>query len=485
MTNPYLLQPVSRRISTLVGIYLGLAALIFVSGGFSTMLPAAAAEIGGMELYPLASASSGVLSIAAMPLFGYLGARRPHVKPIVVSTGIAIGATVVLIRAVAPDMLWILAASVFWGLASASIYVLGLSVIRDMFEELRAGVLLGVVGTVSSVGLLLGPTLTGVIIDNLGWRAVGHFTWPILFLAAVLVFFGARPSKDEAKSIAVATGSFDLAGAVLLMVALGCVIVPVSLGSSLLPYGSVVNTSLLATAALAVAGLTLVVRRKRAEAIIPIGLLRDRNTMALSIQIFAAMFAAAPVFFFMPTYVLRVMGGSGVEAGLTVSLYAVPALFLAPVLGRWIGKAGTARPIIVIGTIFKVVVTLLLGLILTPSLPFGLIFGVLFLAGFFNAAQTVTNQVGPQIMIAPHHRVQGNALAQMAVVLGSAIGLAVFSAIITGMGFEKGVPVAFVMSGIAAAAALIPAAFMRRRSPEGIDAAEAAEASAKDDLSRI
>lgn len=88
MTTPLRSAPNRRRAATLTGIYLGLAALIVVSSGFSTFLPAAAADIGGVELYPLASGLAGVLGVAAMPMFGYFGARRPDKKPVMLAAAL-------------------------------------------------------------------------------------------------------------------------------------------------------------------------------------------------------------------------------------------------------------------------------------------------------------------------------------------------------------------------------------------------------------
>ena len=50
------------------------------SSTLSTMLPMAAEEIGGKDYYSLASTIGAPLSIAAMPLWGYIAARSPHLK---------------------------------------------------------------------------------------------------------------------------------------------------------------------------------------------------------------------------------------------------------------------------------------------------------------------------------------------------------------------------------------------------------------------
>jgi len=65
MNNVFLSAPEYKKRLTIVGLYIGVLVAIFTSGSLSTLLTAAAADIGGMELFPLASTISGLISIAA------------------------------------------------------------------------------------------------------------------------------------------------------------------------------------------------------------------------------------------------------------------------------------------------------------------------------------------------------------------------------------------------------------------------------------
>lgn len=467
MTTPLRSAPNRRRAATLTGIYLGLAALIVVSSGFSTFLPAAAADIGGVELYPLASGLAGVLGVAAMPMFGYFGARRPDKKPVMLAAALLGGAIILIVRATAVNMVWVIGASVFWGLASGAMFVLGYSLIRELFEKEKAGVLLGVVGTVTSVGVLIGPVLTGFIIDTAGWRLVYHFVWPFMVVAVLLIFFGARPPQGESAKHA----NFDFVGACLLTVGLTALVLALSLGSTYVPFGSLVSNALFAVTALALAALALVIRRKRAAAILPTPVLTDRNTLALFGVVTLSSFSAMAVFFFMPSYVLFVLGGSALEAGLATAFLAVAGLGLGPVLGSWMAKRNSARGVILFGTLVRIAVTVALLLVLTPSTPLWVLYLIMLIAGVYNSQQSVTASAAPQIQIAPSLRVMGNSLIQVGQVLGAGLGLAVFTTIIGAMGPEAGTPIALITAIVAAVGVGASALFLREPTASGVAAA--------------
>ena len=196
--NPFQAASNTKKIMTLAGIYIALIGQIFVSSGLSVILPAAAKDIGGETLFPLASTISGLISIAAMPLFGYFGAKNPAVKRVLIALSVFVGALVTFGRAIAPSMEFIIFVSIFWGLVSAGIFVLGFSLIRDMYEAEKAGFYLGLTGTMMAVAMLIGPTLTGILIQTVSWRAACHVVWPVMILAAVLIFFGVNVTKEKA-----------------------------------------------------------------------------------------------------------------------------------------------------------------------------------------------------------------------------------------------------------------------------------------------
>lgn len=80
LANPFMDAPNAKKMMTLIAVYLGVMANLMVSTTNSIVFPAAAAEIGGMEIYGLAQGISGILSVCVMPIFGFIAARNPATK---------------------------------------------------------------------------------------------------------------------------------------------------------------------------------------------------------------------------------------------------------------------------------------------------------------------------------------------------------------------------------------------------------------------
>jgi MFS family permease len=413
----------------------------------------------------MASTLSGLISIAAMPLYGYLGAKNPAIKRLLVSFSLLVGALVLFGRAVAPSMEFIIFVSVFYGLVSAGIFVLGFGMIREMFETSRAGVYLGVVGTMMAIGMLIGPFVTGLLIDSFSWRAACHVIWPFLLLSAILVFAGVKVSKEDAKALVPSVvKSFDLVGAVMLIIFLASVVLVLSLGASKsgpLPFGSLGNSLLIAAALVSLIVFILIVRKKGDGAILPIRVLKDPNTLCLTFLNLLCNFSMMAVFFFVPTYVLYVMKRPAMEAGLVTTVYSVLGLFLGPVFGRMIGKARNARGVLTSGTIVRIVTTVGFIFFLKPDTSIWVVYILMFIAGYYSSQNSVTMSAAPQIQIAPELRVIGNSVIQLSQNIGGAIGLSVYTMIIGIKGVADGMPIAFIISTISAVAVLIIGLFLK------------------------
>ncbi|RDB62348.1 hypothetical protein C1878_08485 [Gordonibacter sp. 28C] len=460
--NPFMAASSAKKTLTLVGIYIAVVGSIVQSSTLSTLLPVAVSEIGGLDYYSLASTLSGIVSVAVMPLWGYLGAKNPAIKRPLFTASLLVGAVVIFARALAPTMMALVVPSTLWGFVSAGIFVLGYSMIRDMYDQKRAGTYLGACGTMMAIGMLAGPVMGGFIMDVASWRIVCHVIWPILLVGGLMVFFGVKATKEEAAGMASASGKFDTSGTIAVVVFLAALISGLSLGTSFAPFGSMASNALFAVALVALVALVLVIRKKQGDAIIPATALKNRNTLSFGIANFFCMFSNMAVFFFLPMYVITVMGHSATEAGLVTTVYSFVGLFLSPILGRMIGKAGNARGVLSFGCIMRIVVAGALLLFVAPDANIFVIYVIMVVAGCYNSVQSSAFSAGPQIQLPADIRVQGNSLIQVGQNLGGSIGTAIYTVILGVMGVVDGMPVALTVSIITAACALVFALRLRK-----------------------
>ena len=454
--NPYADIPNARKIMSVIAVYIAVAFSIMISSGGSTMLPVAAREIGGMDIYTLALTVPGVIGIALMPLFGYLSAKNPAIKRPIFVVAFLLAAVGIFLRGIAPNMWWIVIPSVILGMYSPSIYVLGYSLIRDMYEQKQAGTYLGVVGTMQSVGLLVGPLLTGFLITSFSWRIVNFIIAPFFLLSAVFMYLGPKILKDEAESISTTTAKLDSQGAVATIVFLTSLIMFLSL-SRYAPFGSSASNILLCIAIVALICLVLIIRKKGTAAFIPVPVLKDRNTLCLTAINFFRTVSSMAVSIFLPVYVMYVMKLPASTSGIVMALYAVAGLFMGPIVGRMIGKAGNARAVLVWGSgALRAAIQVVLVLVISPTMNIYILYIIMFIAGFYSVFGGVAGAVAPQIQLKPDVRQQGNAIIQLGQNFGGAVGVAVFTAINAVIGSPaKSFPVILIVAAITAFIAML------------------------------
>ncbi|MDR0851674.1 MAG: MFS transporter [Clostridiales Family XIII bacterium] len=460
--NPYSKAPSKKKLLTLIGIYVAALITRFISTSTFTLLPMMALDIGGMEIYPLASSISGILGICAMPVYGYLGSRNPLFKRTLLIGSLSIGTIVLAAISFARSMIMVISVNFFYGVVSASIFVVAFSIIRDMYDAKQAGIYLGFISTMTSIGMLVGPALTGLVIDTLGWRFAYLFCCFFLLIAVILIASGVKIRKEDVDVQNGSVRSFDLPGALAITLFLAGVILCLSFGKSYIPFGSPGNYVLIVLGAISLIALILIVRRKRDKAFIPSTVFSDRNTVVLALCNLFINFSTIALTFFLPSYIINVLNGSALQSGLSTAIYAVFGVFICPFLGRMIAKSGTARGIYTIGGIVRIIITIAYILLLSPQTPILLVYFLMLPAGFYSAVQNVCSTTAPQIQIKEEIRFQSNSVIQTAQNLGSSIGISIYTVVMATYGLVDGMPIALILATITAAIAVIIMQFVRK-----------------------
>lgn len=451
--NAFLNAPESKKRNSLLALYVGIIGSIFVSATQSTMLPVAALEIGGADIYPLVSTLTGVVGVLLMPLYGYFAAKNPAIKTPLFSLSMLLGAISIFSRCLVSNMWMIIIPGLLYSFASSAIYILGYSIIRDIYGPQKAGVYLGLVATFQSVGMLVGPVICGIIIDTVGWRCVNHMIWPFMLASSVLSFFGVRVKKEDVSGNQ--AGSFDFAGAVSLVLLLGGLILALSLGSSFAPFGSLFSNTLFAVAAVGLVGLILTIRKKGDKCIVPVGVLKDKTTICLSGATLFLNWSTMAAYFFIPSFCLRVLNAPATQAGLSTTMISMAGLFMGPIYGKLIGKSGNARGVLSLTTLLRIVVTVAFIFLLNEKTPILLIYILMFISGFYTSAVGVSFAVAPQLQIAAEHRMQSNSIIQVCQNFGSSVGTAIYTLVISILGVAQGMKMAFVIALVCAVLGLL------------------------------
>ncbi len=458
--NAFQKAPEKKKRLTLAALYCGLFAAILISSTQSTMLPAAALEIGGENIYSLVATLSGTVAVIAMPLFGYFSVKNPAVKSKLFTVSMFIAAAVIFTRSIAINMWQIIIPGMLYGLVSASIYVVGFSTIRDIYDGKKAAYYLGFVATMQSIGQIVGPLVGGAIIDSGSWRYLNHLIWPFLLLAGILSMLGVNVKKDDVKELCKET-SFDFWGAISLALFLGCFTLALSLGTTFAPFGSLASNLMILVAAVSLISLIVSIVKLKDKAFLPLGVLKERNTLCLAIANLFTNLHTMAAFFFLPMFALYVLQTSATQAGLITSMFAIAGLFMGPIWGKMIGKQGTAKPVYLLGTGIRIVITAILALVLNENCSIILIYVLMLIGGLYNSQTGVTFAAAPQLMLEEKNRVQGNSVIQICQSIGSTVAVALYTMIIGLLGVVDGIHIAFIIALVFSVLAFIAGLFLK------------------------
>ena len=184
--------------SYLVGFvpYALAAFLIGIIGGFTTVLGPAFVKDLGLE-YNNTTWTALAMSIstaAFAPILGKLGdviGRR-----VTLLLGILIFIFGNIMTAVAPSLLFMLAARFVVGIGSAAIAPVVITYIISEFPSDKASGGFSLYMLISSAAVIFGPTLGGLIIEHSGWRVM---MW-ICVLISAIVFFACLLTNKEKKT---------------------------------------------------------------------------------------------------------------------------------------------------------------------------------------------------------------------------------------------------------------------------------------------
>ena len=315
---------------------------------------------------------------------------------------------------------------VIQGAGASGMAALGYVAISTLISQERRGWGFGWLNLGAGLGMLTGVVLGGLLTQFVAWRAVFFAT--LLPLSALLLGI-VRWLPGDALSDRTTGGKFPLVNALLLAVALGAVVVALSLQMEC-GWGSpfIVGTLMVALAA----GGALVVRSRHEERETGTpGLFRNRRLLAALGVLFLARLAFGGDSFLMPFFLQRGCGFSPGLTGLT-QLCGVLALVLVSLLaGKMSDRAG-ARPVIICALLLATVAFFLFGE-MAPSFDWRTVLLYLPIVGSAMAMFSAPNN--KQIVeLAAEDRKEGKVAALIPVVLnmGTLMGVCIMETLLEG-----------------------------------------------------
>jgi EmrB/QacA subfamily drug resistance transporter len=239
-----------------------------------------------------------------------------------------------------PSIYWLIGFRVLQGLGAAMVMALGMAIVTESFPRSERGKALGISGAIVSVGIVLGPTLGGMIIDALSWHWIFFVNLPIGALGIILVarFVPALKPRGGQR--------FDLVGATTLFVSLLALLLALTLGQRE-GFG---DARVLVLFAVWAAFLVLFIRveLRTTQPMIDLRLFRNplfSVSLVTAVLIFIAMAGAIVL---MPFFLEGVLGYAPRNVGLLMAVVPIGLGVTAPISGALSDRYGS-RPMTVMG----------------------------------------------------------------------------------------------------------------------------------------
>lgn len=241
----------------------------------------------------------------------------------------------------AQDLTALIAARAAQGLGAAVLMALSVAFVRDAVPEEKTGSAMGLMGTMSAIGTALGPSLGGLLISTVGWRAIFFVNVP---LGAAALVFALRSLPADRSQDRDSAAQLDVAGTVLLALSLAAYTLAVTTGDR--AFGPL-EIGLLAGAVLGLALFVLVESRSQSP-LVDLATVREpqlASGLSMSALVSTVVMATLVVG---PFYLARSLHLSVAATGLVMTAGPLVAALTAPFAGRQTDRLGT-HPMIVGG----------------------------------------------------------------------------------------------------------------------------------------
>ncbi len=389
----------------------------------SVALPTFQAEFGSSYAQVAWTMTGYTLALATViPITGWaadrFGTKRLYMLALVLFT---IGSA---LCARADSLGLLIAFRVLQGLGGGMLMPLGMTIMTKAAGPHRIGRLMAVLGIPMLLGPIGGPILGGWLIDIATWHWVFLINVPIGVVALVYAAFALPKDSPEPSE------SFDVVGMLMLSPGLALFLY----GVSSLPGWQSGESSTAEVWGTMVAGAALVVAfvfysfRPR-HALLDLRLFRNRNLTVASLSLFVFIIAFMGAGLLFPIYWIQVRGYDTLDAGLLMAPQGLGAMVTMPIAGMLADKIPVGRTVPFALLLIAAGFLTFTQVDVDTSVP--LLLASLFVMGLGMGGTMMPIMTSALKTLASSEVARGSTLVNILQQIGSSIGAAVMSVILT------------------------------------------------------
>jgi EmrB/QacA subfamily drug resistance transporter len=415
----------SERGPVLLAVMLSTGLVALDSTIVATAIPSIVADLGGFRQFPWLFSVYLLAQAATVPVYGKLAdqfGRRP-----VMYFGIAMFLVGSLLCGAAWSMPVLIVARGLQGLGAGAVQPMGTTIIGDLYSLRERAKVQGYLASVWGISSVVGPTLGGLFSQFLSWRFIFWVNLPLCLVAAwMLRRFAERVERGRVK--------VDYGGAVLLTVATTLVVLGLLEGGQSWPWAGWQTTVVFGVAGLSLLAF-VVVERRAEQPVLPLWVFASgtlRVTSALAMLVGALLLGLSS---YVPTLGQEVVGASAVVSGLALAALTLGWPVAAALSGRLYLSIGF-RSTGLLGVSLAVVGALVL-VVMDPAGSLWHVAGGCLLIGFGMGWVASPGMVVAQTSVGWGERGVATATNMFARAIGSAVGVAVFGAMVNAVVGER------------------------------------------------
>lgn len=327
------LKPARKKLYILAILLIVTTSMASSYGG-NVVLPNKLVAIGAMDYYPVCTALQSMGMMLALPLVGVFCGRFG--TKAVVLFGLALQfatrlAAIYLTNIPLFLVVW-MASGISGGLYLSAPYAM----ISELVSAGDRPRYFGYIASFNALGALIGPFWTGVVQDSsfAQWALISYIP---LAIVPLVVLFCLYPNRKRP------TGKrFDFMGIVLLVLAVCCMVLWLSLGGKLFARLSALGIAILVAGVASLVGLVLYERRQENPSV-PVGMFRKKRfTAVFLVQCFITAYGSCAAAFGI-VYVQQVMQGSALASATVTMPQTIVQAILGLFIGAFVGKAFAKR----------------------------------------------------------------------------------------------------------------------------------------------